>query len=68
MNLTSRKVWQITWLKNILVGKKKIATDNLINEMQMQPTDAQVQDDAAQIEAKKSTEKSDSAMVIEKNC
>ena len=36
--------------------------------MQMQPTDAQVQDDAAQIEAKKSTEKSDNAMVIEKIC
>ena len=51
-----------------LSWKEEIATDNLINEMQMQPTDAQVQDDAAQIEAKKSTEKSDSAMVIEKNC
>ena len=50
-----------------IVGEKKKATDNLINEMQMQQADAQVQDDAAQIEAKKATEESDNAMIIEKS-
>ena len=37
-------------------GEKKIAIDNLINKMQVQQADAQVQDDAVQIEAKKATE------------
>ena len=48
------------------VGEKKLATDNLINEMKMQQADAQVQDDAAKIEAEKANEESSKAMVIEK--
>lgn len=48
------------------VEEKKIATDNLINEMKMQQADAQIQDDAAKIEAEKANEESSKAMVIEK--
>jgi len=48
------------------VEEKKIATDNLINEMEMQQADAQVQDDAAKTEADKANEESSKAMVIEK--
>lgn len=48
------------------VEEKKIGTDNLINEMRMQQADAQVQDDAAKIEAEKANEESSKAMIIEK--
>lgn len=49
-----------------MVEEKKKATDNLINQMRMQQADAQVQDDAAKIEAEKANEESSKAMVIEK--
>ena len=48
------------------VEEKKIATDNLINEMKIQQADAKVQDDAATIEAEKANEESAKAMKIEK--
>jgi len=48
------------------VEDKKKATDNLINQMRMQQADAQVQDDAAKIEAENTNEESSKAMIIEK--
>lgn len=48
------------------VEEKRIATDNLINQMRMQQADAQVQDDAAKIEAQRANEESCKAMSIEK--
>jgi dynein heavy chain len=48
------------------VEEKKLATENLINEMKMQQADAQVQDDAAKSEADKANIESDIAYSIEK--
>ena len=48
------------------VEEKKTATDNLINEMKMYQPDAQVQDDAAKVEAHTANEESYKAMVIKK--
>lgn len=48
------------------VEEKRIATDNLINQMRMQQADAQVQDDAAKVEALRANEESCKAMSIEK--
>ena len=48
------------------VEEKKVATDNLINEMKMQQADAQVQDDKSKIEAQRANEESSNALVIEK--
>ena len=48
------------------VEEKKTATDNLINGIKMQQADAQVQDDAAKVEAHKANEESSNAIIIEK--
>ena len=47
------------------VAEKKIMTDKLIKEMSVQQADAKVQEDGAQLEAKKANEESQKAMTIE---
>ena len=47
------------------VAEKKVMTDKLIKEMSVQQADAQVQEDGAQLEAKKANEESQKAMTIE---
>lgn len=47
------------------VEEKKVATDKLIEEMSVQQAEAQVQEEAAKIEAKKANDESERAMVIE---